>query len=314
MDLGISERVKPLRNDILEFVDKNIVPNERVFTEQINAGDRWQPAPIMEELKERAKKRGLWNFFLPHSERGAGTQQPRLFAPCRNHGHVSDVVGGVQLRRARYRQHGSHRALRQRRTQGTLAEAAAERRNPFRVLHDRAARRVVRRHQHFPRGATRRRRMGAERREVVVVRHRRSALQSADRDVRHRARRSAPLAPVADSRAARHQRHRNHQDANRVRLRRRAARPRSRAFQQRPRTEGQHPARLRSRLRNRPGPPRTGPYPPLHAFDRRRRAGAGTDVPALGFARCVRQTACPNSAATSTRSPTRASTSKWRGC
>jgi len=32
MDLGISERVKPLRNDILDFIDKNIVPNERVFT------------------------------------------------------------------------------------------------------------------------------------------------------------------------------------------------------------------------------------------------------------------------------------------
>ena len=52
-------------------------------------------------------------------------QQPRLFAPRRNHGHVSDVVGGVQLRGARYRQHGSDRTLRHRRTEATLAETAA---------------------------------------------------------------------------------------------------------------------------------------------------------------------------------------------
>jgi acyl-CoA dehydrogenase len=86
MDLGISERVKPLRNDILDFIDKHIVPNERVFTQQINDGDRWQPAPIMEELKERAKKRGLWNFFLPHSERGAGLNNL-------DYSHLAEIMG-----------------------------------------------------------------------------------------------------------------------------------------------------------------------------------------------------------------------------
>ncbi len=35
MDLGISERVKPLLNDIREFIERHVVPNESVYAEQI---------------------------------------------------------------------------------------------------------------------------------------------------------------------------------------------------------------------------------------------------------------------------------------
>lgn len=86
MDLGISERVKPLRNDIIAFIEDNIVPNERTFAEQIEAGGRWCETPIMEELKARAKKRGLWNFFLPHSERGAGLNNV-------DYAHLAEIMG-----------------------------------------------------------------------------------------------------------------------------------------------------------------------------------------------------------------------------
>ncbi len=72
MDLGISDRVRPLLEDIKAFIDEHIVPNESLFAAQIADGDRWQPAPIMEELKAKAKAAGLWNFFLPESPRGAG--------------------------------------------------------------------------------------------------------------------------------------------------------------------------------------------------------------------------------------------------
>jgi acyl-CoA dehydrogenase len=72
MDLGMSERVRPLYEDIRSFIDEHIVPNERAYAEQLDSGDRWQAVPILEELKSRARSAGLWNFFLPHSERGAG--------------------------------------------------------------------------------------------------------------------------------------------------------------------------------------------------------------------------------------------------
>ena len=65
-----------------------------------------------------------------------------------------------------------------------------------------------------------------------------------------------------------------------LRLRRRAARPRRGAVRGRARAGVEHPARRRPRLRDRAGPPRPGPHPPLHARHRRRRARARADVQA----------------------------------
>ena len=53
-------------------MDEHIYPNEETFRRQIAEGDRWQPVPIIEELKAKARKAGLWNLFLPASEYGAG--------------------------------------------------------------------------------------------------------------------------------------------------------------------------------------------------------------------------------------------------
>jgi len=86
MDLGISERVKPLLDDIKQFIEDHIVPNEHVFAEQVEAGGRWCEVPIMEELKEKAKSQGLWNFFLPDSERGAGLTNV-------DYAHLAEVMG-----------------------------------------------------------------------------------------------------------------------------------------------------------------------------------------------------------------------------
>ena len=59
---------------VKDFIEKECVPVEHTFHEQIQDGDdRWKSyPPIMKELKDKAKSLGLWNLFLPESEFGAG--------------------------------------------------------------------------------------------------------------------------------------------------------------------------------------------------------------------------------------------------
>ena len=65
-----SARSRELRERLLAFFDRHIYPNERVAAEQLQA-DRWRVAPIVEELKAKARSEGLWNLSLPATEHGA---------------------------------------------------------------------------------------------------------------------------------------------------------------------------------------------------------------------------------------------------
>ena len=69
----LSEKAEKLRDQLLAFMDEHIYPNERRYQEEIaNADNRWDPAPVLEELKTKARAQGLWNLFLPDSDHGAG--------------------------------------------------------------------------------------------------------------------------------------------------------------------------------------------------------------------------------------------------
>src|SRR5262245_16021728 len=73
MEFEYSKKTKMYMEQLQDFMTKYIYPNEKVFHDQLDAGpSRWQVPPIMEELKATARERGLWNLFLPESERGAG--------------------------------------------------------------------------------------------------------------------------------------------------------------------------------------------------------------------------------------------------
>jgi acyl-CoA dehydrogenase len=72
--LGFQVRTRALEiyQKLRAFMEEHVYPNEKLFQEQIEQGERWQPVPLMEELKAKAKAEGLWNLFLPESEYGAG--------------------------------------------------------------------------------------------------------------------------------------------------------------------------------------------------------------------------------------------------
>ncbi|KAJ5665104.1 uncharacterized protein N7477_007552 [Penicillium maclennaniae] len=72
----VSDRAKKTLDLVEEFVEKDCIPADAVFSAELGEGEkRWQTTPVvMEQLKEKAKKLGLWNMFLPknHFKQGAG--------------------------------------------------------------------------------------------------------------------------------------------------------------------------------------------------------------------------------------------------
>ncbi len=67
MDFAFSPKAEALRTELLDFMDTHVYPAEAVYHQQIvESGDPHLHPPVMEELKPEARKRGLWNLFLPH--------------------------------------------------------------------------------------------------------------------------------------------------------------------------------------------------------------------------------------------------------
>jgi acyl-CoA dehydrogenase len=89
MNLDLPEPVEALRRRLLAFMDEHIYPNEATHIEQVNDGERWQPVPLIEDLKEKARDEGLWNLFLPESEYGAGLRNAEYAPLCEIMGRVS---------------------------------------------------------------------------------------------------------------------------------------------------------------------------------------------------------------------------------
>lgn len=74
MDFAHDPRTEELRESLLDFMARHVHPAEALFQEQVDALDdrwAWSRAPVLRELQEQARARGLWNAFLP-GPRGAG--------------------------------------------------------------------------------------------------------------------------------------------------------------------------------------------------------------------------------------------------
>ena len=74
MDFAHDERTEQLLGDLRSFLDDRVVPALPIFDEQLSGSEdrwAWSRVPVLGELRDEARARGLWNLFLP-GEHGAG--------------------------------------------------------------------------------------------------------------------------------------------------------------------------------------------------------------------------------------------------
>jgi acyl-CoA dehydrogenase len=73
MNFELSDRCRDFQERVTAFMDERIYPAEGVYEQQLHeSGDPHSHPPIMEELKEDARSRGLWNLFHPDPQVGPG--------------------------------------------------------------------------------------------------------------------------------------------------------------------------------------------------------------------------------------------------
>jgi acyl-CoA dehydrogenase len=90
MDFTYSKKTQALIDRLQDFMEAHIYPNEAAVYEQHAAlPDRWEVPPLIEELKAKARAAGLWNLFLPESDRGAGLTNLEYAPLCEIMGRVT---------------------------------------------------------------------------------------------------------------------------------------------------------------------------------------------------------------------------------
>jgi len=89
MDFEYSPKVKELQKKLVAFMNEHIYPNEKAWYDHCHGPDRWQPVPIIEQLKPKARSAGLWNLFLPRSPRAPEGLSNLEYAP------LCEIMGRV---------------------------------------------------------------------------------------------------------------------------------------------------------------------------------------------------------------------------
>ena len=77
-----SDKTRELEDRLKDFMDQHIYPNEARFYRESEDIGPWGVHPVVEELKIKAKEAGLWNLFLPESDKGAGLNNLEYAALC----------------------------------------------------------------------------------------------------------------------------------------------------------------------------------------------------------------------------------------
>ena len=94
MNLGLSDELVVIREKIRTCVEEKVEPVEQDYHDEVSVGDRWSHTPrqdeILESLKAEARNLGLWNFFLPKSQGGAGISNLE-------YAHLAEIMGRSRL-------------------------------------------------------------------------------------------------------------------------------------------------------------------------------------------------------------------------
>jgi acyl-CoA dehydrogenase len=92
MDFAYSPRTRELQDKLNAFMQRHVYPAEAQYeaelAENTRAGKRWTQLRTIEDLKPKARAEGLWNLFLPESDRGAGLTNQE-YAP------LAEIMGAV---------------------------------------------------------------------------------------------------------------------------------------------------------------------------------------------------------------------------
>ncbi len=89
MEFEYSDQTKEVCARVEDFMERYVLPNEDVYYKQLDEADtRWTVVPILEEVKQKAKDEGLWNYFLPESLNGAGLTNLEYAPVCEIMGRV----------------------------------------------------------------------------------------------------------------------------------------------------------------------------------------------------------------------------------
>ena len=92
--MGLSEELVEVKEKIRTFVEEKVEPVEAEYHAEIAVDDRWSHTARQDEilngLKDEARVLGLWNFFLPESQGGAGISNLE-------YAHLAEIMGRSRL-------------------------------------------------------------------------------------------------------------------------------------------------------------------------------------------------------------------------
>jgi hypothetical protein len=90
----VSDRARRLRDELLDFTGSSVYPAEPAYAEQMRVVDPHHHPAVLEDLKSRARRGGLWTLFHPDPRCGAGLSDLE-YAP------LAEIMGAARYSRPR---------------------------------------------------------------------------------------------------------------------------------------------------------------------------------------------------------------------